>query len=186
MKVKIFKQKIIGKSKEEKEFLKEIKIKFSLSSIRYEQGNQIIDNEFPKISRKNISIYMGNNDNSYAFLFNHIDTSHDKIYIILNYNDVESVYFVDGETIKKKKSAIKRGIAGAVVAGPVGAVVGGLSGIGEKEEIDGQYMIIKTNEEKLIFKDSVSFRRYEEDLKKFFKEKLITKEDFEQEFLNSL
>lgn len=40
--------------------------------------------------------------------------------------------FSENETVEKSKSVIKRGIAGALIAGPVGAVVGGMSGIGSK------------------------------------------------------
>lgn len=40
--------------------------------------------------------------------------------------------FSEDEVVEKNKSVIKRGIAGALIAGPVGAIVGGMSGIGSK------------------------------------------------------
>lgn len=42
--------------------------------------------------------------------------------------------FSEKETVKKEKSVVKRGITGALIAGPVGAIVGGMSGIGTKTE----------------------------------------------------
>lgn len=42
--------------------------------------------------------------------------------------------FSEDEVVEKNKSVVKRGIAGALIAGPVGAIVGGMSGIGTKTE----------------------------------------------------
>lgn len=54
----------------------------------------------------------------------------------LKYEEIISINIEDKEQIfeKKEKSIIGRALVGGVVFGPVGAIVGGLSGLGEKEQ----------------------------------------------------
>ena len=64
--------------------------------------------------------------------------------------------FSENETVEKSKSVIKRGIAGALIAGPVGAVVGGMSGIGSKTKTQTRRglaidFITKNGDRSLIF-----------------------------------
>lgn len=48
------------------------------------------------------------------------------------------------EIINKNKSVIGRGVAGGLIFGPVGAMLGGMSGIGNKQEIKklGTFLVI--------------------------------------------
>lgn len=52
-------------------------------------------------------------------------------YIQINYSQIISVSEIKGTELKDK-SVIGRAVVGGVILGPVGAVVGGMSGIGEK------------------------------------------------------
>lgn len=53
--------------------------------------------------------------------------------VYLNYNQVISISLVtEKEVIEQSKSTVGRAVAGGVLLGPVGAIVGGMSGIGNK------------------------------------------------------
>lgn len=53
----------------------------------------------------------------------------------IEYSEIASVNIIrQNETIQKQKNAVGRALAGGLVFGPVGAVVGGFSGIGKKEK----------------------------------------------------
>lgn len=59
----------------------------------------------------------------------------DKNEVMLPYDRIEDVQYVQAvETKDVDKSVIGRGVVGALVFGPVGAVVGGMSGIGKKSK----------------------------------------------------
>lgn len=45
------------------------------------------------------------------------------------------------EIVEKSKSVIGRGIAGAVIFGPVGAIIGGMSGVGNKKSASYKYFV---------------------------------------------
>lgn len=68
--------------------------------------------------------------------------------ISLMYNQItEANFFTETEIITKSKSVIGRSLVGSTLFGPVGAVVGGMSGIGDKKEEKSKhyYMITYTN-----------------------------------------
>lgn len=55
--------------------------------------------------------------------------------ITLDYGQITDVYYgLESEIIVKNKSVIGRAAAGGLVFGPVGAIVGAISGLGEKEQ----------------------------------------------------
>lgn len=67
------------------------------------------------------------------------------------------------EVIEKDKSVILRAVAGGVLLGPVGAVVGGMSGIGTKKntiitqrEKTDTYVTIKSKDKEFLYKVSVA------------------------------
>lgn len=64
----------------------------------------------------------------------------------IHYSQIIKVEYADRSTLIKyaeqEKSVIGRAIAGALIAGPVGAIVGGMSGIGTKKIIETDYLII--------------------------------------------
>lgn len=71
--------------------------------------------------------------------YRYIDLSYDKIL------DVGAKTDKKIETTEKDKSVILRGVAGGVLFGPVGAVIGGMSGIGKKQkqkEVITNYLMI--------------------------------------------
>lgn len=55
------------------------------------------------------------------------------------------------EAREEEKSVIGHAIAGGIVLGPIGAIIGGMSGIGKKE-IKDYYLKITTNSYELYFK----------------------------------
>jgi hypothetical protein len=60
----------------------------------------------------------------------------------LNYDQVTAAEGVTKtDLLTKDKSVIGRGIAGGLILGPVGAIVGGMSGVGQKK-IKGDFLII--------------------------------------------
>lgn len=58
----------------------------------------------------------------------------------IEYADITAVEIIT-ETIKKDKSVIGRAVVGGLLLGPIGAVVGGISGMGKKE-IYHYYLLI--------------------------------------------
>ena len=67
--------------------------------------------------------------------------------IKLNYSQITDVYYgLETEIIEKNKSVIGRAVAGGILFGGVGAVVGGLSGTGTKAKKERHfYFIISYN-----------------------------------------
>lgn len=59
-----------------------------------------------------------------------------------NLNDIKSIKPLSDDTItEKEKSVIGRAVVGGLIFGVVGAIVGGMSGIGTKREIKTEYFI---------------------------------------------
>ena len=60
---------------------------------------------------------------------------------ILPYSRIKKTEVISSTQIsEKQKSVIKRALAGGILLGPLGAVVGGLSGVGKKETSETVYM----------------------------------------------
>ncbi|WP_295714152.1 hypothetical protein [Mucilaginibacter sp.] len=55
----------------------------------------------------------------------------------ISFNDIVSVHIEDKETITqfKEKSVIGRALIGGLLLGPIGAIIGGMTGIGKKEVV---------------------------------------------------
>lgn len=63
--------------------------------------------------------------------------------IKLNYNQITDVFYgLKTEIIEKEKSVIGRAVAGGLLFGGVGAVVGGISGTGTKEKKERHFYFI--------------------------------------------
>lgn len=180
-------------SKEEKEFNKKVqetigkKVKqISNVGLGYLQGMDFLD-ENGKYRNENLFIYQ----HEKGLVIKILNVVENLGYIFsLPEKEIEKITFLDGEEIIKKKSVIGRSIAGALIAGPVGAIVGGVSGIGEKTKQEA-YMVIDTKENKIIFKCKDGTKLFfEQTFKKAFNEKVITSEDVkrqqEQEYLNNI
>lgn len=181
--VKEFKQKRLD------ELGKEIEaINSSLVPLFYTKGIKLIDSHENFINDSLNYAYINKLERGISF--NIVGKKKFVSMGFLNDNEVENIYFVDGEEIVKQKSTIKRGIAGAIIAGPVGAVLGGLSGLGEIKQQEA-YMAIKTDEAKIIFKCKAGTKEiFEKEFKKIFGSKVITTEDLklqkEQELINNI
>lgn len=85
--------------------------------------------------------------------------------ITLQYSQITDVYYgVETEIIEKSKSVIGRAAAGGLVFGPIGAIVGAVSGSGnkEKKELHFQFVISyksKTGEDEFLkFEDTRRFK----------------------------
>ncbi|SNS22482.1 hypothetical protein SAMN05446037_1006103 [Anaerovirgula multivorans] len=125
-----------------------------------------------------------------GFSFKIVSTSEKIGYVFaLLEEEIVNVYFVDGEEIFEERSVIGRGIIGTLVAGPLGAIIGGLSGLSQAKAQD-KYMIIKTNEYNIIFKfilfEKLQIGILQKDFKKALKEKIITKDSKRQQELKFL
>ncbi len=63
------------------------------------------------------------------------DSFHKECNVSLNYKKITDVSYTSSvEIIEKSKSVAGRALVGGAILGPVGAVVGGLSGTGKKQE----------------------------------------------------
>lgn len=61
----------------------------------------------------------------------------------LNYDKLTAIKAVkQTDLIQKDKTVIGRGIAGGLLLGPAGAIVGGLSAVGKKKNVKGELLII--------------------------------------------
>lgn len=85
--------------------------------------------------------------------------------IKLNYDQVTDVFYgLETEIIEKNKSVIGRAVAGGLLFGGVGAVVGGISGTGTKTKKERHFYFIisytsSTGEDKFIqFEDTRLYR----------------------------
>jgi len=72
---------------------------------------------------------------------------------LLKYDTIKKVcFFTEKEIVEKSKSVIGRAVVGGALLGPLGAVVGGVSGVGDKKktQTDGYIEITYGEEEKAI------------------------------------
>lgn len=100
---------------------------------------------------KNIKATFRNSENGYMYT---LELLEDKLQIgiplakpdqlkTLKYNQIQDViYESDIEKISKSKSPIGRAIAGGLLFGGVGAVVGAISGSGTKEKTERKFYLI--------------------------------------------
>ena len=63
----------------------------------------------------------------------------DSDYVIPMSNIKKAIVISEEEIIEKQKSVILRGIAGGILLGPIGAIVGAISGAGTKKSTDNHY-----------------------------------------------
>lgn len=184
MEYTVVKSSLIFLSKEEKEFNKKSqetlgkKIKqISNLGLAYLQGIDSLD-ENGKYRNGTLLIYEHEN----GVLFKTLNIIDNLACVFpLPKEKIKEISFLDGEEIIKKKSVIGRGIAGALIAGPVGAIVGGVSGIGEKKKQEA-YMLIETEEDKILFSCKPGTKTiFEHTFKKIFKEKVITTQDLKRQ-----
>ena len=91
----------------------------------------------------------------------HLDVKEIKNSVSLRYDQITDVFYgMETEIINKNKSVIGRAVAGGLIFGGVGAVVGGISGTGTKEKKERHFYFIisytsSTGEDKFIqFEDT--------------------------------
>lgn len=82
------------------------------------------------------------------------------------------------ELLKKDKSVIGRGVVGGLVLGPLGAIIGGVSGIGQKN-IKGDFLVLNysssdSNETNVLIFDTKNFMIAQK-LAKFISERIPAK-----------
>ncbi|AYB38516.1 hypothetical protein [Brevibacillus laterosporus] len=75
---------------------------------------------------------------------------------------IAAQYLRKTDILKESKSAIARGIVGGVLIGPLGAIVGGVSGVGDKHK-KGNYLVINyttadSNETKVLIFDMILYQ----------------------------
>lgn len=160
----------------------------SFSRLYYVQGIQEIQNNDKFIDGKLNNVFINKHDKGISF--NIVGKKQHVCMVFLIDEEIKEIYFVDGEEIVKQKNIIGRSAAGALVAGPVGAIIGGMTGLGEIK-LQESYLIIKTENEKVIFKCEAGTKEiFEMKFKNIFGSKVITSEEIkrqqEQEFLNNI
>lgn len=70
-----------------------------------------------------------------SYLTMKVPFSKDKTIYKIDYNQITDVYYgIETEIVKSSKSPIGRAVVGGLLFGDTGAVVGAISGIGEKEK----------------------------------------------------
>lgn len=61
----------------------------------------------------------------------------------LKYDQITGINAItEKEILEKNKSVVGRAVLGGVLLGPLGAILGGMSGIGSKEKTDTHYFIV--------------------------------------------
>lgn len=61
----------------------------------------------------------------------------------LSYDKITAIAYANkSDILTKDRSVIGRGIAGGILLGPVAAVIGGMSAVGKKKHIKGEFLII--------------------------------------------
>ena len=91
----------------------------------------------------------------------HLEIKEFKNLVTLKYDQITDVYYgLETEITQVNKSVIGRAVAGGLLFGGVGAVVGGISGTGTKDKKERHfYFIISYGEDKFIqFEDTRLYR----------------------------
>ena len=61
----------------------------------------------------------------------------------LNYDQINNVEIIsEKDIIEKQKSVVGRAVVGELLLGPLGAIVGGMSGIGDKSKSETHYYLV--------------------------------------------
>ena len=61
----------------------------------------------------------------------------------LRYEQITGINVIsEKEIIEKSKNAVGRAVAGGILLGPLGAIIGGMSGIGKKQKSEAHYFMI--------------------------------------------
>lgn len=181
--VKEFKKRRLSELGKEKE-----QISSALSQLFYIQGVEEIDKheEFVQTSPPILFMYRWER----GMALNIVGANGNTCFVTIPDQEIKQIYFIDGEEIKKQKNIIGRSIGGALIAGSVGAIIGGLSGLGEVTTMD-TYIVVETNKGKVISMCQNSTKTvFEKKLKDIFKEKVVTSEDIKKrqeiEYLNNI
>lgn len=76
----------------------------------------------------------------------------EKLPVTINYGDITAANCVsEKEILEKSKSVIGRAVVGGVLLGPLGSIIGGMSGIGNKSKSETKYyMVLNTKDENVI------------------------------------
>lgn len=106
---------------------------FEMGFLRSTKGSIVSDYFF---LQEDIAGFSKGNAYDVALYKDHLEvTSLQKKKLLLNYDQITDVFYgYETELIKKSKSVIGRALVGGVIFGGLGAVVGAVSGTGEKTE----------------------------------------------------
>ena len=120
------------------------------------------------------------NDNNYLVISSKMKSEYPNIKI--SFKQIKGVKaFTKQEIIQESKSVVGRAAVGGVLLGPLGAIIGGMSGIGDKTSSQSnQYIVInyktKEDELKILSFEVVGFSIWPKFIKEL--ESKIEKQDF--------
>lgn len=106
--------------------------------------------------------------------------------INLKYNQIVDANIITGEEIiQQSKSVVGRAAVGGLLLGPLGAIVGGMSGTGTKTDTQTQYYVVinyrnKDGELKVLSFKIVGFSRWNSFIKEL-RSKINTQQNIEKE-----
>lgn len=115
--------------------------------------------KFDKVA-ENVAVKIIADDNNKQLAFEVPFSNLDTIY--LKYSKITNIdYLCETDIIEKQKSVAGRAVIGGIALGPLGAIVGGISGIGTKSKKDIKFYLVinyKSNpdepEKVLTFEDT--------------------------------
>lgn len=96
--------------------------------------------KFGKVA-ENVAVKIIADDNNKQLAFEVPFSNLDTIY--LKYSKITNIdYLCETDIIEKQKSVAGRAVIGGIALGPLGAIVGGMSGIGTKSKKDVKFYLI--------------------------------------------
>lgn len=111
----------------------------------------------------------------------------DKPVVKLNYNQIVAANVItEKEIIESDKSVVGRAVVGGVLLGPLGAIVGGMSGIGNKTKASTHYFMVinyksNTGETKILSFEIVGASLHWSDFIKELRTKFNSNQTIEKE-----
>ena len=109
--------------------------------------------------------------------------------VFLNFGQIIGVGVIsEKDIIEKSKNTVGRAVAGGVVLGPLGAIIGGMSGIGNKKKNETHYFMVvnyksKDEEIKVLSFEIIGASLHWSSFVEEFRKRIPVKKEIEKEIL---